>query len=125
MTKKSPSPKFHEVAKAAKEPRGNYATAREMLDDLPAIIKQYFGADGVNVADKMLIYRRGQWRRSGRRWFNSMYGFACKVLQSEDLAPDVRAGWEVVAVIGRVVDAAEKGMVLESVGGRRFRLFSG
>lgn len=104
--------RFYEAAAAAKEPKGKYASAREMLDDLPAIIKQCYGPDGVTIASHMLARRKGQWRRSEREWFDRMIAFAGRALQNQDLAPEVRASWEVMAVIGWVVDAAEKQLAL-------------
>ena len=112
MAQKTRAPKFHEAADVAKEPIGSYATARELLNDLPAIIKQCYGVDGVNIASHMLRYQNGRWCRSNREWFDRRVAFAVNALRNPDLAPDLRAHFESIALIGRAIDAAERKQAL-------------
>jgi hypothetical protein len=108
MTVKTKPLDFYEAAVASQEPRGNYSTALELLDDLPAIVMKRFGTDGARVVAYMVKRSGDVWRRSDRQWFEQTVAFATNALRNPDLGPDQRAHLAVVALVGGVFDAVEK-----------------
>jgi hypothetical protein len=109
MTAKTKSLDFYSVAVASQAPTGNYTTAREMLDDLPAAVMQLFGKDGACVANYMVKRYGNEWHRSDRQWFEPMVPFAANaLLRHPNLSPDQRMAFEVMALIGGVFDAVDK-----------------
>ena len=99
---------FEAAARVGNEPTGDYATAREVLDDLPAIVMKRFGAGGVRIASYMVKRYGNEWRRTDRQGFKRKLAFAATALCNPDLSPDQRAHFEVMVLIGGVFNAAEK-----------------
>ena len=50
---------FYDAAMAAPEPKGEYATAHEMLDDLPATVMHNYGWHAHGDAHKRQVTLRG------------------------------------------------------------------
>jgi hypothetical protein len=107
MTAKT-KPDFYSAAMASKEPRGDYATAREMLDDLPAIVMQQYGKEGAATASCMIKRHKKGWGRSDRDWFDRTVAFAANALRNPDLTPDMKVHFELMVFIAGVFDAAVK-----------------
>jgi hypothetical protein len=106
--------RFRDAAEAAKEPIGNYATALELLDDLPAVIKHCYGSAGVTIAGHMLRRRKTRWYRSNPpALVDKTAAFAANALRNQDLSPDLRPSFEMMALVGWLVDAAAKGKSLD------------
>jgi hypothetical protein len=105
---------FHEAAMAAKEPKGEYANAREMLDDLPAIIMHNYGEAGARTVDGLVKYKNG-WRCSDPYWCTDHAAFAARWLQRHpDLPPELKAELEVIVFIAWLFEAAWRPEVWKS-----------
>jgi hypothetical protein len=97
---------FYKAALASKEPRGDYATAREMLDDLPAIIMQQYGKEGAATASYMIKRHKNRWGRSDCKWLTRNAAFAANGLQrNPDLTPDMKSHFELIVFVAWVFEA--------------------
>jgi hypothetical protein len=97
---------FYKAALASKAPKGDYATAREMLDDLPAIIMQQYGKEGAATASCMIKRHKKGWGRSDCKWLTRSAVFAANALQRNPaLTPDMKSHYEVAVFVAWLFDA--------------------
>jgi len=96
---------FYKAAMASKAPKGEYATAREMLADLPAIVMHNYGEPGALTVNNLVRYQNG-WRRFDCKWLTGRAAFAAQALQrNPDLTPDVKAHFELIVFVAWVFEA--------------------
>jgi hypothetical protein len=108
----TPSPPpgdFYSVAMSSAPPRGYYATARELLDDLPAIVMAVFGEKGARRVSNLVKRHSNGWQRRDRKWITAMAALAANGLSHSELPPDLKADFELIVLVAGAFDAVEKG----------------
>jgi hypothetical protein len=99
---------------SAKEPRGEYASTREMLDDLPAIIMRNYGEAGALTVGGLVKYKNG-WRCSDPQWFAGHAAFAGSWLQCHpDLPPKLKAEFEAIVFVAWLFEAVRSPQAWEA-----------
>jgi hypothetical protein len=120
MRKKVIKLDFYSVATTSAPPKGEYASAREQLADLPAIIFACFGEDGARtVAWLVAPHKKNSWRRSDRGFFERQVAFAARALHNADLSPEMRAHFTAIVLTAAIFDAVEKEKKVRYAGNRR------